>query len=130
MRFPTNNLDDALRAVCPIHGVSIGRRDDKTTWRIDFTSEATLAQRVSAQAVVDAFDAVAVAASIESQRLDKEALASSARLNTAFENLRTEAEISAFVLRLFPAFTPAQRAVLSLLVQLAVLQGATTVLAR
>lgn len=122
MSFPANNLDDAIRAVCPIHGVSIGRQNDKTTWRIDFTLDAAPEQRVAAQAVVDAFDAVAVAAAIESQRLAKEALVSTAKLNTTFENLRTEAEISAFVLRIFPAFTPEQRAVLSLLVQLAVLR--------
>lgn len=49
-------LDKALKAVCPILGVSIGRVNDKSTWRIDFTDEATSEQRAAAQAVVDAFD--------------------------------------------------------------------------
>jgi hypothetical protein len=49
-------LDAALRSVCPIDGVSIGRKDDKATWRIDFKDEATSEQRTAAQAVLDAFD--------------------------------------------------------------------------
>ena len=52
-------LDAAIKSVCPIHGVSIGRKDDKTTWRIDFKDEATAEQRASAQAVFDTFDHVA-----------------------------------------------------------------------
>ena len=54
-----NKLDAAIRAVCPIHGVSIGKKDDKSTWRIDFKDEATTEQGASAQAVIDAFDPVA-----------------------------------------------------------------------
>lgn len=54
-----NKLDAAIKAVCPIHGVSIGRKDDKSTWRIDFKDEATTEQRAAAQAVLDAFDPVA-----------------------------------------------------------------------
>lgn len=49
-------LDAAIKAVCPIHGVSIGRVNDKQTWRIDFKDEATAQERATAQAVVDAFD--------------------------------------------------------------------------
>jgi len=48
-------LDQAVKAVCPIDGVSIGRPDDKTTWRIDFRPEATKAQQQAAQTVVDTF---------------------------------------------------------------------------
>ena len=48
-------LDAAIKAVCPIHGVSIGRKDDKQTWRIDFKDEATPEQREAAQSVVDNF---------------------------------------------------------------------------
>lgn len=50
-------LHNQVAEVAPIDGISIGRRDDKTTWRIDFQTEATKAQRKAAQAVVDAFDA-------------------------------------------------------------------------
>lgn len=48
-------LDAAVRTVCPIHGVSIGRKDDKTTWRIDFVDDATPQQRTAAQALIDGF---------------------------------------------------------------------------
>lgn len=115
------HLDKVIRAVCPIHGVSIGRKNDKITWRIDFTEEATLEQREEAQAVVDAFDVEAGESAIESKRLAKEALASTEN-RTLFENLSTEAEISDFVLQIFPDFTPQQQAVLRLLVHLAVIR--------
>lgn len=52
-----SNLDAAIKAVAPIHGISVGRKDDKATWRIDFKEEATAEQRAAAQAVIDAFDA-------------------------------------------------------------------------
>jgi hypothetical protein len=29
-------LDQLISAVCPIDGISIGRKNDKATWRIDF----------------------------------------------------------------------------------------------
>lgn len=45
-----------VEAVCPIDGVSIGRKDDKSTWRIDFKTEATPAQQQAARDVVLAFD--------------------------------------------------------------------------
>jgi len=50
-----SKLNDAIRAVCPIQGVSIGNKDDKQTWRIDFKDEATTEQRAAAADVVDAF---------------------------------------------------------------------------
>lgn len=49
-------LDERVKAVCPVHGVSVGRWNDKSTWRIDFRAEATVQERAAAQAVVDAFD--------------------------------------------------------------------------
>lgn len=49
-------LDEAINAVCPIYGVSIFSKVDKTTWRIDFKDEATKAQRSAASVVLDAFD--------------------------------------------------------------------------
>ncbi len=48
-------LDAAIKAVCPIHGVSIGRKNDKQTWRIDFKDEATPEQMAAARSVVDSF---------------------------------------------------------------------------
>jgi hypothetical protein len=49
-------LDQAIQKVCPTHGISIGRKDDKSTWRIDFKDEATQAEKDAAQLVVDNFD--------------------------------------------------------------------------
>jgi hypothetical protein len=49
-------LDQAIKQVCPIDGVSIGRKDHKSTWRIDFKDEATQAEKDAAQLVVDNFD--------------------------------------------------------------------------
>ncbi len=49
-------LHTKVAAVCPIHGVSIGRRNDKATWSIRFTDEATTEQRAAADAVLAAYD--------------------------------------------------------------------------
>ena len=49
-------LDQQIKAVCPTHGVSVGRKEDKSTWRIDFKDEATQAEKDAAQLVVDNFD--------------------------------------------------------------------------
>ena len=51
----TAKLDHALAAVCSIHGVSIGRWNDRATWRIDFKDEATKAERAAAQKVLASF---------------------------------------------------------------------------
>lgn len=54
-----NSLHQSVSAVCPIDGVSIGRRADKSTWRINYGAGATEDQKAAARAVVDAFDALA-----------------------------------------------------------------------
>jgi len=56
-------IDKELRAAgCIIHGVSLGREDDKATWRIDWVAEPTLPLVTQAQAIIDAFDIAAVVA--------------------------------------------------------------------
>ena len=45
-----------VAAVAPIASVAIGRRDDTSTWRIDFRPEATDAQRLAANAALAAYD--------------------------------------------------------------------------
>lgn len=50
-----NRLTVAIKAVCPIHGVSIYDRTDKATWRIDFKDEATQPERDAAAAQMAAF---------------------------------------------------------------------------
>ena len=47
---------NALSEICPIDGLSIGRWEDKATWRIDFASEATEEQREAAQSAMQAFE--------------------------------------------------------------------------
>ena len=49
-------LETAIRAVCPaIDGLSIGRKDDRATWSVQFRPEATDAERAAAQAVIDGY---------------------------------------------------------------------------
>ena len=66
--FTAATLHNRIRNVCPIHGVTIGQKNDKATWRIDFEEEATPQQRIAAQQVLDDFD---VAAEEEKERQNK-----------------------------------------------------------
>lgn len=50
-------LNEAIAGVAPINGISIGDWADKTTWRVDFQSDATGAQKLAAQTVIDDWDA-------------------------------------------------------------------------
>lgn len=49
----TADLDQAIKAVCPIHGVAV---NGQTVVRIDFKAEATEEHRAAAKAVVDEWD--------------------------------------------------------------------------
>jgi hypothetical protein len=49
-------VHNAVAAVCPIDGVSIGVKTDKTTWRVDYKPEATTAQRTAAAQAVASFN--------------------------------------------------------------------------
>lgn len=40
----------------PVGDVSIGKRNDKATWRITYAPDITKAQQAAALAIVDAFD--------------------------------------------------------------------------
>ena len=52
-------LTERLRdAGLPVAGISMGRHDDRTTWRIDFIPGATQQQKADTRAIVDAFDPV------------------------------------------------------------------------
>lgn len=46
------NLQNAIEAVCPTIGVSLGSKNDKSTWRIDFAESATAEQQQAAEHVV------------------------------------------------------------------------------
>jgi len=49
-------LDELIRSVCNIDGLSIGMDNDKSTWIISFAPNATQQQMEDAQAVIDNFD--------------------------------------------------------------------------
>ena len=53
-----HELHEAVSAVCPISGVSVGDWSDKATWRIDYADHASDESKKSAQSVVAAFDPV------------------------------------------------------------------------
>lgn len=50
------DLHNAVAAVCPIHGVSIGSESDPSTWMIDFRDDASEPQRAAAAQALAAFD--------------------------------------------------------------------------
>ena len=49
-------LEQAIKRVCPIDGVSVGRWEDRATWRIDLQGDVTKAQRAAALEVVAEFE--------------------------------------------------------------------------
>ena len=53
-------LHNAVAAVCPILGISIGDPADNTTWAVAFDPAATAAQRTAAQTVISGHAALAV----------------------------------------------------------------------
>jgi hypothetical protein len=48
-------FDQAIKAVCPIHGISFGKLEDKKTWEIHFIDEATEEQKLAANKVMNEF---------------------------------------------------------------------------
>ena len=69
-------LDEAITAVCPIKGVSVGAGEPKEKWTIFFKDEATDKQRADALAVLEAFDVAAA----DVPAVDKRAVALEALL--------------------------------------------------
>lgn len=66
-------LHEALVAVCPIDGVSIGRWEDRDTWRIDFKAEATEEQKAAAVNILNSFNPVEAAKAGYANRIDEAA---------------------------------------------------------
>ena len=57
MTMTAQQLDAQIRSAgIPISGVSIGNSANKSTWYAQFLDTATPAQRVEAQAIIDAYD--------------------------------------------------------------------------
>lgn len=54
-------LRTAVLAVCPVEGVSVGKWNDRSTWRVDYSADATSSQRDAAAAVLGAFDGASTA---------------------------------------------------------------------
>lgn len=52
----TNRLTEAVRAVCPVDGLSVGTVGDSGTVRLDFRADATAEEREAGAAVVAGFD--------------------------------------------------------------------------
>jgi len=48
-------LHDAIDAVCPIYGVSVGKFNDKATWTFQPKPEASVSQLEAAQSIIDAW---------------------------------------------------------------------------
>lgn len=55
-RAAATRLLEAVEKLAPITGVSVGKIDDKTTWRIDFAEEATEEEKQAALSALDLFD--------------------------------------------------------------------------
>lgn len=51
-------LTRLILQVAPIDGISVGDINDKSTWKISFKPDATPAQQVAAQGIIDSFDTV------------------------------------------------------------------------
>jgi hypothetical protein len=102
------NLHDAIAAVCPIIGVSIGVLADKTTWSIQYAATATAQQRTDAQNALNAFDPnVQTAADIRAAA-DATELAA-AKLDANIQSLinATPTQLLTFVTNNFPSMTTA-----------------------
>lgn len=108
--YRTAALDAALKAVCPIDGVSIGDWADKSTWRVDFKEEATPGERAAAQGVVDAFDPSATTAA-ESRAAADEAERHACWIDPTIMNLvnQTKAEWLTWAGANFPSLTTAEK---------------------
>lgn len=90
-------IDAAVKAVCPIYGVSVGNPADKSTWSIDFKPEATAPQRAAAQAAIDAFD-------LTQQQADDQAVAAREGTDaTECDAIKQDAQVTNFL-----NMTPAQ----------------------
>lgn len=57
-----DEIDKALKAVCPVQGVSYVDRDDKSTWIIVYADDATDEQKQAAEDVLKTLELVEVEA--------------------------------------------------------------------
>lgn len=114
------SLHAQVAAVCPIEGISIGKPDDRSTWRIDFNSQATAGERVAAQAIVDGFDLSAANAAetqVVARRSTDAAEAQASRVDAAVTGLldMTAAQRIAWARTNFPSLTQPEQNKLGML---------------
>ncbi len=67
------HITEAVSAVAPVTGVSIGNANDKSTWRVDFSDAATDQQKAQAAAIVDGFDPMAPVKTEYNKKIDADA---------------------------------------------------------
>lgn len=60
MKSVAAQLDEAILAICPISGVSIGDEEDRSTWTIRFSPDATPEQIKAAEQLLATFDPVVI----------------------------------------------------------------------
>jgi hypothetical protein len=58
-------VHEAIKRVCPVLNVSIGKPNDKSTWRINLAPEATDKQKQDAANVVEDFDVTKVLPTVD-----------------------------------------------------------------
>ena len=56
MKTASQILNDAISAVCPVGGVSVGETSDVSTWKIDYSASATPEQIAAAKKLISTFD--------------------------------------------------------------------------
>lgn len=49
-------VDRAIKAVCPIHGISFGKLNDKLTWKIHYKDEASDEEKATAEKLLAEFE--------------------------------------------------------------------------
>ena len=106
----TANLDKAVKAVCPIFGVSVVDINDRLTWIVHFREEATTSQRDAALSVVATFDP-AVPTTTDLRFAADETERQACKIDSAIMALvnQTKAEWLSCASNNFPSLTAAER---------------------
>lgn len=55
-----DEIDKAIKAVCPILGISYGRLNDRSTWIINYADDATNEQKKAADELLETLELVEV----------------------------------------------------------------------
>lgn len=83
-------LEAAIKAVCPIQGVSIGNPAVKATWAAQFQPSATPAQQTAAQTVITNFSMAATIEDVlDSLQVSRAALAVVLKGSSSWASLTT-----------------------------------------